>query len=317
MRLLKAFLKLVRWPNLLFIAITQSVFYFSFIFFSISGINNPQILLKPKLFVLLALASIFIAAAGYIINDYFDLNIDKVNKPGDIIVERLIKRRWAIIWHLILSALGLLLSIYVSYAIGNWLLALMNLLSIILLWFYSTSFKRKLLIGNVLISLLTAWVVLVLYFCEIRFYFVFNRQTEEYRKYIKLLFKVAVLYGGFAFIISIIREVIKDLEDIQGDERYGCRTMPIVWGVPASKVFIATWLVVILAALTIVQFYAIQMHWWWAAAYCLVFIMVPLLFVFRDLRKASGPKDYHQMSSRVKMIMLTGILSMLAFKLYT
>lgn len=317
MYLLKAFFKLIRWPNLVFILITQTIFYYSFIFFSISGVNNPQIRLKPVLFVLLAIASVLISAAGYIINDYFDLNIDKVNKPADIIVEKIIKRRWAIIWHLILSIAGIMLSFYVGYKIGNWLLGLMNLLSVLLLWLYSTSFKKKLLIGNVIISLLTAWVVLVLYFCEFRFYYVFKEQTEEYRIYIKLLFKVAVLYGGFAFIISLIREVIKDLEDIRGDEKYGCRTMPIVWGVPASKVFIATWMAVIIGALVIVQFYAIQLQWWWSALYCIVFIMVPLLLIFRDLKAATAPQDYHRLSSKVKLIMLTGIISMLAFKLYT
>ena len=317
MNLLKAFFKLIRWPNLAFIVITQTLFYCSFIFDSISDVNNPQILLKPVLFALLAAASVFIAAGGYIINDYFDLNIDKINKPADIIVEKLIKRRWAIVWHLVLSSLGILLSFYVGYRIGNWLLGPVNFLSVLLLWFYSTTFKKKLIIGNVLISLLTAWVVLVLYFCEVRFYYVLNPPTEEYKRYIKLLFKAAVLYGGFAFIISLVREVIKDLEDIQGDAKYGCRTMPIVWGVPASKVFIATWLVVIIAALAIVQVYAIQLHWWWSALYCIVFIIAPLALLFRSLKRAAVPKDYHRMSSRVKLIMLTGILSMAVFKLYT
>lgn len=317
MYLLKAFFKLIRWPNLVFIIITQALFYYCFIFFNISGVNHPQISLKPVLFYCLSAASVLIAAGGYIINDYFDLNIDKINKPADIIVEKIIKRRWAIFWHLVLSAIGVLLSIYVGYRISSWLLPVMNLLTVLLLWFYSTTFKKKLIVGNVIISLLTSWVVLVLYFCEIRFYYVFNEQTEEYKKYIKLLFKVAVLYGGFAFIISLIREVIKDLEDIRGDEKYGCRTMPIVWGIPASKVFIATWLVVIIAALAIVQIYAIQLHWWWSAFYCVVLLILPLLLLFRDLKRASVPADYHRMSTRVKLIMLVGILSMLVFKLYT
>ena len=317
MILLSAFFRLVRWPNLVFIVLTQSLFYYCFIYSSERGLSSSNdIYLKPSLFVLLMIASVLIAAAGYIINDYFDLNIDKINKPERIVVEKIIKRRWAIAWHLIFTSIGVLLSFYIGYKISNWLLGFLNLLSAVLLWFYSTTFKKKLMIGNIIISLLTAWVVIVLYFCEWRFYYVFNDEADMYKKYIQLLFKVSVLYGGFAFIISLIREVVKDLEDIQGDEKYGCRTMPIVWGVPASKVFTATWLVVLIATLVIVQVYAIQQHWWWLAVYCILCVVLPLILILKQLNKAVLMKDYHKLSSRIKMVMLTGILSMIFFKIY-
>jgi 4-hydroxybenzoate polyprenyltransferase len=302
----------------MFIALTQVLFYFCFMY---SHEHNLIVLqenfLKPSLFVLLVVSSVLIAAAGYIINDYFDLNIDKVNRPSKIVVEKIIRRRWAIVWHLVLTAIGVILSFYIGYKINNVLLGLLNFCSAILLWFYSTKFKKELMIGNVIISLLTAWVVIVLYFCELRFYYIFNVESENYKKYITLLFKVAVLYGGFAFIISIIREVIKDLEDIKGDEKYGCRTMPIVWGIPASKIFIGTWLVVLIATICIVQFYALQLHWWFSALYCVVFIIGPLIYILKKLGKAMVQEDYHKLSIQVKLVMLTGILSMIFFKLYS
>lgn len=317
MTLLKAFFRLVRWQNLFFIAITQVLFYYCFMYAAERSIYVFQDnLLKPSLFILLVIATILIASAGYIINDYFDLNIDKINKPSRIIVEKVIRRRWAIVWHLILTLVGVALSFYVAYKINNVLLGLINLCSAILLWIYSTKFKKQLLIGNIIISLLTAWVVIVLYFCELRFYYMFSVESEKYKKHITLLFKVAVLYGGFAFIISLIREVVKDLEDIQGDERYGCRTMPIVWGIPAAKIFVATWLVVLICALCIVQFYALQLHWWFSAIYCIIFIIGPLIYILRKLGKAMVQEDYHKLSEQIKLVMLTGILSMIFFKIY-
>ncbi|MEJ7768708.1 MAG: geranylgeranylglycerol-phosphate geranylgeranyltransferase [Chitinophagaceae bacterium] len=317
MKLLGAFFRLVRWPNLVFIALTQLLFYYCFIYSNDRGLNSlNENYLKPSLFLLLVVASLLIAAAGYIINDYFDLNIDKINKPQRIVVEKIIRRRWAIIWHLVFSTLGVVLSFYIGLKISNWLLGMLNLLSVILLWFYSTTFKKKLMIGNIIISLLTAWVVIVLYLCEWRFDYVFNNEADSYKKYIQLLFKLSVLYGGFAFIISLIREVLKDLEDMQGDEKYGCRTMPIVWGVPASKVFTATWMVVLIATLMIVQVYAIQQHWWWLAIYCVLCVIFPLVLILRQLNKAMVMQDYHRLSSRVKMVMFSGILSMIFFRIY-
>jgi 4-hydroxybenzoate polyprenyltransferase len=313
MKLISAFLRLIRWPNLVFIALTQCLFYYCFIY-SLS--STYEISLKPAYFGLLVVGSVLIAAAGYIINDYFDLNIDKINKPDKIVVEKLIRRRWAIVWHMVLTCAGVALSFYIGYKMNNWLLAFMNLLSAVLLWFYSTTFKKELLIGNVIISLLTSWVVLVLYFCELRFFYVFMNESYEYKQYIKQLFKVAVLYGGFAFIISLVREVVKDMEDIRGDVRYGCNTMPIVWGVPASKIFVATWLVVLICALGIVQFYLLQLHWWWSAVYCLFLTIIPLLVIFQNLYKARRQEDYHKLSTQIKLVMLSGILSMVFFKLY-
>ncbi|MGZ5246564.1 MAG: UbiA family prenyltransferase, partial [Flavitalea sp.] len=118
------------------------------------------------------------------------------------------------------------------------------------------------------------------------------------------------LYSGFAFIISLVREVIKDIEDMEGDAKFGCKTMPVVWGVIVSKVFSSTWLVVLLATVIIVMIYMMQLHWWVPAAYCLVFVIIPLLMILRQIASAQKIQDYHRISNMLKIVMLTGILSM-------
>jgi 4-hydroxybenzoate polyprenyltransferase len=314
MKLLAAFLKLIRFPNLLFIAITQVLFYLGVIVPIWQAHPGAELQTAWTEFLLLLVASVLIAAGGYIINDYFDLNIDRVNRPGKLVIERVIKRRWAIVWHIVFSSIGVALSFYLGYRLGNPMVGLLNLLSVVLLWFYSTSFKKQLLVGNVIISLLTAWVVLVQYVCETHFRLL--DMPPQQVAYQSAIFKAAVLYGGFAFVISLIREVVKDMEDMEGDARYHCRTMPIVWGIPASKSFVYTWMLVLAASILILSVYTLQIHWWWMTVYLLVAVMLPLAQVFRIFGKTSGPQGFASVSRLIKGIMLTGILSMLFFKVY-
>lgn len=314
MKLVTAFFRLVRWPNLLFIVVTQVLFYYSIYSplnrnGNFSGFTNTN-------FILLVIASVLIAAAGYIINDYFDVNIDRINKPDRLVVDKLIKRRWTILQHMVLSFLGLGISFYIDFSSGSFWLGLCNLLCILLLFGYSAALKKQFLIGNVLISLLTAWVLIVVFFC---YYSQYKGDSflRTHDVYLSRFIKLSIVYSSFAFIISLVREVIKDMEDIEGDAKYGCKTMPIVWGIPASKVFTAVWLIVLVGALVVLQFYALHLGWWWSVLYCVAAIIIPLLWVLRKLYTAQVAKDYHQLSNAVKLIMLSGILSMIFFKIYS
>lgn len=309
MSLFAAFLRLVRLPNLIFIALTQVLFQLC-IYVPLYKDSIPPH--DTRQFLLLAAASFLIAAAGYIINDYFDINIDEVNKPAKMVVDKFISRRWAIAWHFILSAIGVLLTLLALPILGKWYLIAANVLCVFMLWFYSTTFKRKLLIGNVLISLLTAWAILIIFFSKVSVVDAFHTAHPAQAK----LFRFAFLYAGFAFILSLVREAIKDIEDMEGDARYGCRTMPIVWGVNASKVYIAVWMTILVAILVVVQAYVLQFKWWWAVVYCVLFIIAPLLYIFAGLLKAKSVTDYHRLSSLTKMVMFTGILSMIFFYFY-
>lgn len=315
MKLLSSFFKLIRWPNLFFIALTQCLFYFCVFHSLFIGKTNVY---QDKLFFLLVVSSVFIAAAGYIINDYFDMQIDAVNKPSKLIVDKVIKRRWAILWHWLLSVAGILISLYVSMMTGKWIIIFLNICCVLLLWFYSTHFKKKLLSGNVIIAALTAWVIIVVYFFAGAG--IIDIKGWKYAHYpfdVRKLFKFTMLYAGFAFIVSLIREVVKDLEDIEGDSKYNCKTMPIVWGVNASKVFTAVWIVVCVAALTIVLLYAWQSGWWISALFGIFFIIVPLLLILKKLYQAVNQKDYHWISSAIKVVMLSGVLTMLFFSIFS
>ena len=308
-----AFFRLIRFQNLFFIALTQFMFYYCIIL-PLSAKGNAIFTFDNIVITQIIIASVCIAAAGYIINDYFDLNIDRVNKPQKLVIETVISRRWAIFWHLFLSAIGIVLTGIISSKIHNPFLTFYNIVAVLLLWFYSTSYKKQLLTGNIIISLLTSWVIVVLYVIVQPLMFL-NSNVANF-SFASTIFKFTALYAGFSFIISIIREVVKDLEDRMGDEKYGCKTMPIVWGVQASKVFIMVWLIVLIAALLIVQIYALQLTWWWAALYGFLFTIIPLIIAVRILKKAENPSDYHKVSSLIKWIMLSGILSMMFIKWY-
>lgn len=317
MTVLFAFLRLIRWPNLLFIALTQFLFYHCVVMDAFP-VSWRAYLPKGEwyLFGMLLMASVCIAAAGNIINDYFDMHIDAINKPDKNIVDRLIKRRWAMVWHLTLSFVGILLSVYISYRTGRWTIALFNSASVLLLWLYSTHFKKQLLTGNIIIAALSAWVVLVVYFFAGANLFNFSGwHPDAYPFNIKRLFKITMFYAGFAFVVSLIREVVKDIEDMHGDAAFGCRTMPIAWGVPVSKVFVAVWMVVCMAGMLMVQLYAWQSGWWQVALYGILCILVPLGWVFLALYKAKTVGAYASLSKKLKFIMLLGIVSMLFFKL--
>src|SRR5450432_2448336 len=144
MNLPAAFFRLIRWLNLVFISLTQVLFYY----FIIPFVYRNRYFSKAHTFsalhfFLLLIASVFIAAAGYIINDYFDLNIDLVNKPSKVIIEKYIKRRWAIVLHILFSLAGFFLSLYVGYTIHNFYIPFFNLLAIGSLWVYSTTLKKQ------------------------------------------------------------------------------------------------------------------------------------------------------------------------------
>lgn len=315
MNLLAAFFRLIRWPNLIFIALTQILFYYFILPFVYrdkyfeAGLTFSQLY-----FFLLVTASVCIAAAGYIINDYFDLNIDLVNKPSKLIIEKFIKRRWAIVLHIVLSLIGFCISLYVGYRLSNFYIPFFNLVAIAALFFYSTTLKKQLLAGNVLVSLLTAWVIIVIAIAEYKYQYPRTIPAGDYAT--PRLLKLSFLYAGFAFIISLIREVIKDIEDMEGDAKYGCKTIPVVWGVPVAKVFAGVWLVVLIGAIAALQFYVFQLGWWISVFYCTVLIIIPLLIVLKKLYAAHTPMQFHQLSSTIKLIMLSGILSMVFFRIY-
>lgn len=315
MQLIVAFFRLIRWPNLLFILITQALFYNCVLRACLDeAIATVFFQSKTGLFICILIASLLIAAAGYIINDYFDVQIDKVNKPEKVLLNRIIKRRWAIIWHFVLSSIGIVLSFYVSYKINSYIIGIGNVACVVLLWVYSTTFKRKPLSGNVIIALLTAWSILIVYFfAGAKIIGDGSWLHSDYPFDVRMLFKFTLMYAGFAFVLTLIREAVKDLEDMEGDAMYQCNTMPIAWGVPAAKVFTGVWTIVLIGALAVILVYAFKTGYRWGAVYGTILILFPTAYLLLKLKQAKTSRDYHNLSTLIKVNMFTGILSMLFF----
>ena len=308
-QLLSCFFRLIRLPNLIFVVLTQVLFQFC-IFHPIYKGNIPKG--DTVQFILLVVASVCIAAAGYIINDYFDINIDRVNKPDKMVLGNQISRRWALAWHFILNVLGILLTAIAVNPVERWYLVFANIGSITLLWFYSARFKKDVLIGNIIVSILTAWTIMIIFLSKYSLADAFDDVAYEQVKF----FRFAILYAGFAFMISLVREAIKDVEDMIGDAKFGCKTMPILWGISATKVYVSVWITMVTAMLIIIQVYVLQFQWWLAVGYCSIFIIVPLIYIFKKLMAANTTTHFQQLSRLTKTVMLTGILSMIFFYIY-
>jgi 4-hydroxybenzoate polyprenyltransferase len=272
--------RLVRMTNLVIVALTQ---YLTRILLIGPRDDWKSIVTDIDLFVL-ALSTVCIAAAGYIINDYFDVKIDIVNKPERVVVGRYLKRRWAMGAHQVLNVVGAVLGLAVSPYIF-----MINVFSITLLWFYSERYKRLPFIGNFIVSLLTGLTLLIL--------------TVHYPPNRHLVF----IYAVFSFFISLIREVVKDMEDIRGDEAHGCRTLPIIWGIRRTKTFLYSVIVIFVLTLFVMA-RALQNN---LLTLLFLLLLIPIALLVMRLYQADTRRDFKEISGLCKIIMLLGLITMI------
>ncbi len=267
-------------------------------------------------FWLLIAGTFFIGAAGYIINDYFDLKTDIINHPETVVIDKIIKRRWAMLLHIIFNCIGLFLGAWLAYRSFALRLVLFQLVAVSLLWFYSTHFKKQLLVGNLVIALLTALIPLMPFAYEIFSGLNINALFHEQNAgKIKICLIIVILFCSFAFLTSLIREIIKDMEDFKGDIQTGCRTMPISWGITTTKVFTFFLIVITLGILS----FSILKLWHWqqkpAAFYLLMTVFFPLLILTAMVIKSKTPYQFKLASLLLKFIMLFGIAFTFLIKL--
>jgi 4-hydroxybenzoate polyprenyltransferase len=270
---LKSLFRLTRFGNLLIIGFAQ---YFTAYF-----LIDHSTLTDLRLF-LLASSTILIAAAGYIINDYYDIKIDYINKPDRVVIGKYIPRRFAILFHTTFSFIGIVIGFYLS-----WQIAVVHFLSAFLLWWYSNNLKRLPFVGNFSIAFLTAlsiYIVAILYHSS-------N--------------PIITIYAVFAFFMTLVREVIKDMEDLKGDSSFGCQTLPIVWGFRKTKQF----LYFIVIAFCIIVVLLDSIYTALPSIYFISFLFIPLAWMMMMLYNADTVKDFERLSRFCKIIMLFGILS--------
>lgn len=319
---MKDFIKLIRWPNLLIVILTMVLMRYAVIESLIGKINvemkdgltvmTPMMLQFSLLdFIILVAATVLITAGGYVINDYFDIKTDLINR-GKVIVGTKIPRVRAMMWHNILNIAGVVAGFYVSWKEGYFWIGVLFLLVTGLLYFYSASYKRQFLIGNLIVAVLTALVPLMVILFELPAIY------SYYSKYAISIPDLSFLFywiGGFslfAFLTTLTREIIKDIEDFEGDLAYGRKTIPVVIGIPASKIVSVVMIAITLAMLYFVWFFFIHDNI--TLIYITGLLALPLLFVIFLVTISRNKKQVHGASTLMKLIMLAGILYSVAVK---
>lgn len=313
---MKAFFTLIRWQNLLIVVLTMILMRYAVIEPVISKIgvilrdgNGEEIPLALQMplfdFILLILATVFITAGGYVINDYFDIKTDLINK-GKVIVGTRIERRRAMMIHNIFNLAGVAAGFYISWKAGYFLAGMMFLIVSGLLYFYSASYKRQFLIGNLVVAILTAMVPLLVGFYEwpalYRYYSVHAINMPE----INFIFWWIGGFALFAFLTTLAREIIKDVEDYEGDVAYGRNTLPVVLGIKTSKLISAVLILITAALLYLIW------HYFLYDIYTLIYISaaltLPLALVMILIFRSTDRKKMHAASRLMKIVMLAGIL---------
>lgn len=309
-----AFLKLIRFQNLFIIAFTQYMVRYCLLS-PILKARGFELQLSNLQFFLLSLSTVMIAAAGYIINDYFDLRIDKVNKPERMIIGKGVKRRVAIGAHTLINILAVMIGLYVSYSIGAWKLVLIHFMCAAGLWFYSTTFKRQFFIGNFIIAGFTALVPFVVGVYELLpCYKAYSISGEIIS--LKIAWQWIFALSFFAFITTLLREILKDMEDYEGDKEYGCKTMPIVIGIPSSKIIVIVLALFTMTVLAMVQVLQFQTNSYLGFYYFLLALQIPFVYLIYITYRAQTKKQFRYAGNTAKLIMLMGVCYLFIFSYY-
>jgi len=308
--------QLIRGNNLIFIALTQYLFkYFILdyqmneysVFFSENTLATQRVL-----FLLLVLSTVFVAAAGYVINDISDIKTDQINKPDKVLVGKVISEKQAKTLYYSLNIIGVLLGFIAFYFLGKPSLVTIQLLASMMLYLYATKYKCNGFLGNLFVSFSTALVVLTVWM------FAFYTLVISGSHY--LLADTASLiliygYASFAFVFTLLREWAKDLEDIKGDTATGCRSFMNKQGVEKGKKIIAVTLVMASLLIGYFQYLLFQYapsHRLFNSVF-ITLIAVSLISGLPLALKAKEKQDFKKLSSLFKLIMAAGILFMILY----
>jgi 4-hydroxybenzoate polyprenyltransferase len=269
--------------------------------------------METSMLFLLITATVLIASGGYIINDYFDVKIDAINKPDKQIVGNKISRHTAIILHQILTGLGVICGLLLAFLSRSYTLAFIFIVIPGLLWFYSASYKRQFLIGNLVIAFISAITILVVGIAQLAFL---------QKEYGSLIFETPIpahfygWIGGFAifsFLCTLIREIIKDIEDEKGDREMECRTLPIKWGISNTKIFLYSLIAITGFALFLADYFYIQFNSTLTLRYIIFGLALPFTGLCVMIYRAKSKSDFHQASDLLKVIMFIGVMYSFVF----
>ncbi len=292
------YLKLIRYQNLLMLAFMQLVFRYLFL-----EQSYVDLALTDFNYILLVIATVCVAAGGYVINNIMDQETDEIAKPQNRVVGVSISETVAYNWYIGLTIVGVGIGFYLSNVIYKPTFASMFILVATLLYMYATSFKQIPVLGNVVVALLLSTSIIIIGLFDI-----LPAIDVDNRFRMKEAFNILMEYAVFAFIINLIREIVKDLEDMDGDYQSGINTLPIMMGIPKTKIIVG---ILTLISIGILAYY-INSNLFeldYVIYYSMVFIIGPLIYFGVKLINAVTKKEFHHLSLVLKLILFFGIIS--------
>ena len=294
---MKNYLRLVRWPNLLLLMLTQVSAWLCLPIAKIGAIAGVYHAGGGD-FLLLCFATVLITAAGYVINDIADIEIDKINKPDKQWVGQQISVRQAGNFYLCLNLIALLMGCFLT----SIEFLPIFIFSILLLWLYSYYLKKMPLIGNIVVALLTALSIAELLLLE---YYWYEYTDNDFFASPQVL--IYLFYISFAFLTTLIREIVKDLEDMEGDKQQGAKTLPIVIGIKATKIVLCGLILVLLAALYSLLAYLLDPETILLIAYICILLILPISAFIWFLYQSNIKHQFSTLSFFLKGYMLAGL----------
>jgi 4-hydroxybenzoate polyprenyltransferase and related prenyltransferases len=302
-------LKLVRWTNLLMVVSVVLLIRYTLLtpYYILSSITVSA----PTLgFALLLLSYVFLAASGYVINDFFDAKIDCLNKPDKVLVGKLFQRNETYFIYWILVTIGFLCSVAASFAASTWQVVLIYLLLALMLYSYSERYKRMPFVGNLIVALVMFVGMLMPWIYDFFFFASDPMLFASVSPILKMVLQFVLIYAAFAFMCTLVRELIKDMEDVEGDKEFGCRTLPIVWGLWPVKILTSVLLFVVLAGLVFCQYWFLK-NGLKSASFSLLLPDALCVAIFVQLLNAVTKKQFSVASFLTKLLMLFGMVSMI------
>lgn len=304
-----ALARLIRLPNLLIVALTQYLLYYFLFYqnFQESGIESRM---GTFHFAQLVLVTVLLTAGGYVINDVMDVEADRINKPKKLVISRYIQRRTALWIYFCLQCVGFFLSVYLSFYVQNLRLLVLYPAAAVGLYLYSSNLKRKPMTGHLLIGLYCAGVALVVWLAELPGFLELKQAAPEISS---LTVNVITAYALFAFLTTLLRELIKVMEDENGDRVAGYRTTVIAWGQQKVIGFCILLGVTLLVLMVIYALYFSQYFPAWKAGTVTLILVAPTLLILYHLSKLSRQPDFRMLSGLTKLLMLLGVLVLFSF----
>lgn len=321
MKKLFAFIRLLRPINLLIVIATAYALRWWILKPLVATAPIPMELTMSEFdFFILTFMLVLLTGAGNIINDYFDLRVDRINKPNRIIIDKYIKRRVAMAAHVSMNAISVILGIYLSWKAENVMLVAIPLFVAGSLWYYSTSFKKQFLIGNIVVAIMAALLPLLVGLFELpklfaSYYDDFARFCEENEtingpwQFFQLLWIWIFCYAAYAFIVTVVREIQKDMEDIEGDRAAGYETLPIEWGIKAGVWSSVGILLVIILSLVYLQTILFDPSAWLAKVIFNGLLVLPLVLSMFFTLKGRKKQNFSMAAFFTKLAMF-GMLVM-------